>query len=556
MSKKRLTLFAIWLLVALLFWWAWRDVSFAALAETLGRLDWSAWIILFLVNAAILLLFSSRWWLIVSALGHPVPYLALARYRLASFGVSYFTPGPHFGGEPLQVYFLKTRHHIPTDTALASVSLDKIIELLANFTFLSLGILLVVWKGLFFQNVSGMLIFFSAGTVALLFAYLVALLMGKTPLAWTFDRLPLLKWNQASLGAFRQTLLGAESQVGLFCRQKPLVIIQSSILSALIWLAMLGEYALALYFLGLETSLLNILALMLFARLAFLTPIPAGLGALEAGQVFSMQSIGFDTLLGVSISLIIRGRDTLFGLLGLWLGSLSVVLDSAPTQTKSSQLQKETHVTLIEKSLEKDMSKKRETNCAVCARIPTRAGEFQLCVFDTPDNKEHLSISMGEVQDMEDVFVRVHSECFTGDVLGSQRCDCGEQLQTAMGIIAAKETGILIYLRQEGRGIGLAEKLKAYNLQDEGYDTVEANLMLGHQADERDYTVAAEILKQLGVKSIRLITNNPAKIDALTKLGVQVSGREPLVPTINAENEKYLQTKVQKMHHLLSLNPS
>jgi len=114
---------------------------------------------------------------------------------------------------------------------------------------------------------------------------------------------------------------------------------------------------------------------------------------------------------------------------------------------------------------------------------------------------------------------------------------------------------VVLYLRQEGRGIGLTEKMKAYNLQDEGYDTVDANLMLGHQADEREYSVAAEILQDLGIKSIRLITNNPAKIDALTKLGVKVTGRVELVSTVNVENERYLQTKVQKMHHLLNLNP-
>jgi glycosyltransferase 2 family protein len=323
MPKKRLTFFAIWLLVALLFWWAWRDVSFTALAETLGRPDWFAWLILFLVNAAILLLFSSRWWLIVSALGHPVPYLALARYRLASFGVSYFTPGPHFGGEPLQVYFLKTRHHVPTETALASVSLDKLFEMLASFTFLAFGIFFVVGQGLFFQQWAGMLMLASAGTAALLLGCLLALWMGKTPLAWTFGRLPLLKRNPAFLSAFRQTLLGAESQTGAFCRQKPRVIVLSSILSVIIWLAMLAEYALALRFLGLETNLLNVLALIVFARLAFLTPLPGGLGALEAGQVFAMQSLGFDPVLGVGISLLIRARDSFFGLAGLWLGSLT-----------------------------------------------------------------------------------------------------------------------------------------------------------------------------------------------------------------------------------------
>ena len=321
MTKKRIFILAVWLLVGLLFGWAWRDVSFAALSETLLRLNPFSLAILFFVNAAILLLFGSRWWLIVRALGYHIPYLALAKYRLASFGMSYFTPGPQFGGEPLQVYFLRARHNVPTETALASVSLDKILEMLANFTFLALGILLVVWQGLFFQDVSGMLIFVSAGMVGLLLAYLIALLMGKTPLTWTFGRLPLLKQDAPPLNKIRQTLLDAESQTGAFCREKPLVIIQSSILSTIIWFAMLGEYALALRFFGLETSFMNVLAIIVFARLAFLTPLPGGLGALEAGQVFAMQSLGFDPILGVSVSLFIRVRDSLFGLLGLWLGS-------------------------------------------------------------------------------------------------------------------------------------------------------------------------------------------------------------------------------------------
>ncbi len=321
MPKKRLLIIVLWLLVGLLFWWAWRDISFAALAETFQRLSPFTLGVLFLINGAILLLFSSRWWLIVRALGHRIPYLALAKYRLAGFGMSYFTPGPQFGGEPLQVYFLRARHHVPTETALASVSLDKLLEMLANFTFLALGILIVAWRGLFFQDVSGMLILASAGMVGLLLGYLVALLMGKTPLAWIFGRLPLMKRNQTSLDAIRQTLLDAESQIGAFCRQKPLVILQSSILSTVIWLAMLGEYTLVLRFFGVETSLLNVLTIIIFARLAFLTPLPGGLGALEAGQVFAMQSLGFAPILGVSMSLFIRVRDSLFGLLGLWLGS-------------------------------------------------------------------------------------------------------------------------------------------------------------------------------------------------------------------------------------------
>jgi GTP cyclohydrolase II len=190
-----------------------------------------------------------------------------------------------------------------------------------------------------------------------------------------------------------------------------------------------------------------------------------------------------------------------------------------------------------------------------CGRIPTDEGEFQCCVFvNNRDAKEHLAIIMGNVCGQADVLVRVHSECFTGEVLGSRRCDCGEQLSLALRLIAQAGRGVLIYMRQEGRGIGLIEKMRAYNLQDQGYDTVEANLMLGHQADERDYTMAARILEDLGVKSIHLITNNPLKIEHLRKLGVPVTERVPLQPTVTADNAEYLFTKVRRMNHLLNLN--
>ncbi len=153
----------------------------------------------------------------------------------------------------------------------------------------------------------------------------------------------------------------------------------------------------------------------------------------------------------------------------------------------------------------------------------------------------------------EAVPVRLHSECFTGDVLGSLRCDCGEQLHRAMEYIAREGRGVVVYLRQEGRGIGLLDKLRAYNLQDEGYDTVEANLLLGHQADERNYDIGVAILRDLGVRSVRLLTNNPAKVQALEAAGLRVVERVPLEPTIHEENRFYLETKVRRMRHLLNL---
>jgi GTP cyclohydrolase II len=190
----------------------------------------------------------------------------------------------------------------------------------------------------------------------------------------------------------------------------------------------------------------------------------------------------------------------------------------------------------------------------VSARLPTSTGEYRLCLYHTnQDLKEHLALIKGEVQGKSDVLVRIHSECFTGDLLGSRRCDCGEQLACSMQMIANEGEGVLIYLRQEGRGIGLLEKLRAYNLQDEGYDTVEANLLLGHQADERDYTVAARILEDLDIHSVRLITNNPSKIQNLESQNTVISDRVPIVPTINSDNAGYLNTKVLRMNHLLNL---
>jgi GTP cyclohydrolase II len=189
-----------------------------------------------------------------------------------------------------------------------------------------------------------------------------------------------------------------------------------------------------------------------------------------------------------------------------------------------------------------------------CARVPTRYGEFSLCLYtNSNDSKEHLALVMGDVSERENVLVRLHSECFTGDVLGSRRCDCGEQLDRAMQMIAEAGEGVLVYLRQEGRGIGLLDKLRAYNLQDQGYDTVEANLALGHQADERDYTVAALMLRDLGVRSVRLLTNNPRKIQNLAALGMPVTDRVPVETTIYADNANYLITKVQRMDHLLDI---
>jgi GTP cyclohydrolase II len=186
------------------------------------------------------------------------------------------------------------------------------------------------------------------------------------------------------------------------------------------------------------------------------------------------------------------------------------------------------------------------------ADLPTRFGEFHIVAFtNNRDNKEHAAIVRGNVVGAENVPLRLHSECLTGDAIGSLRCDCRDQLETALRAIGQMDRGILLYLRQEGRGIGLTNKIRAYGLQDYGYDTVEANLALGFRDDERDYSIAAHMLDSLKVKSIQLMTNNPRKLDGLIAYGIQVTGRIPLIIPPNPYNRFYLETKEKKSGHLL-----
>ncbi|MCG7656419.1 GTP cyclohydrolase II [Wielerella bovis] len=185
-------------------------------------------------------------------------------------------------------------------------------------------------------------------------------------------------------------------------------------------------------------------------------------------------------------------------------------------------------------------------------RLPTEYGVFQMHGFeDTRTGQEHVALVMGQVAGAEPVLSRIHSECLTGDALFSQKCDCGPQLQAAMQAVQQAGRGVIVYLRQEGRGIGLINKIRAYRLQDEGMDTVEANLALGLPVDARDFSIAKHIYNHLGVQSVRLLTNNPEKIQTMRDSGIEIAERVPLKVGKNPENEGYLHIKALKLNHFL-----
>tara|TARA_B100001996_G_scaffold345926_1_gene302568 strand:- start:336 stop:962 length:627 start_codon:yes stop_codon:yes gene_type:complete len=192
------------------------------------------------------------------------------------------------------------------------------------------------------------------------------------------------------------------------------------------------------------------------------------------------------------------------------------------------------------------------TNVPADARLPTSHGDFRIRVFNDQNNLDHVALTLGDMTGPDPVLVRVHSECLTGDALGSLRCDCGPQLDAALKAISERGWGALLYLRQEGRGIGLHAKIQAYHLQDGGADTLDANLKLGLPADARNYSIAAQMLQTIGVEEVALLTNNPDKVSQLEEYGIAIAERVPLIVGISEDNVEYLRTKGERMGHVIA----
>jgi 3,4-dihydroxy 2-butanone 4-phosphate synthase/GTP cyclohydrolase II len=242
------------------------------------------------------------------------------------------------------------------------------------------------------------------------------------------------------------------------------------------------------------------------------------------------------------------------------LGVLCEILNEDGTMARVPQLMQlaekfGVHIITVRSLIEFRMQREKLVQRAVSTHLPTKQGTYVIHLYRSEtDSKEHVALVKGEIISDKPILVRVHSECLTGDVFGSLRCDCNDQLNAAIHLVEKEGSGVVLYMRQEGRGIGLANKLKAYKLQDEGMDTVEANEKLGFRADLRDYGIGAQILRDLGVRKIRLMTNNPKKVVGLHGYGLEIVERVPLEIEAHELNEKYLKTKRDKMGHLILIN--
>ena len=306
----------LWLGPPILLWLVLRNVALDELLAALSRLQPIEIVLLILVNVGVVLTFSGRWWSILVALGYRLAYVLVSAYRLAAFSVSYFTPGPQLGGEPVQVFLINKRDDIPLGTATASVVMEKALEFLTNFAFLSLGIFITSWLGLLSVEIGRIVGLISLGGLALAIGLLAAIWAGWWPLTRLISR---FQNTSETLDRVRSVVEDAEKQLTVLCRERPWALGAGLAFSLLSWLVLLLEYWLALRFLGLELEPAEVVVVVTAARLAILLPFPGGLGALEASQLLALSALGFSVAEGVAMGLLIRARDLLFGGVGLFL---------------------------------------------------------------------------------------------------------------------------------------------------------------------------------------------------------------------------------------------
>jgi glycosyltransferase 2 family protein len=338
----------VWIVLALAAILAIRVLPWKEIFQALRSLTLVEMLVLLAINGFILLLFSTRWWLILRAYGYTIPYIRLSGYRIAGFAISYFTPGTQFGGEPLQVYLVQSRHAVPDGVSLAAVTLDKLLELITNFSFLIIGFMITLRSGLI-PRLSSQTALAWAGILPVLLAiYFAALTVGRFPLTRLVNRLPLTTWRHRTLHNIPPLIASTERQISALFRHKPLLILVTISLSALVWGLMVFEYWLMAGFLGARLSLLQSLAGFTATRVAFLTPLPGGIGVLEASQVMVFTAFGFSAALGISLTLLMRARDLLVGLFGLWIGGLVGVRSSAKSLMQPAQFQEDLQGGLIE----------------------------------------------------------------------------------------------------------------------------------------------------------------------------------------------------------------
>jgi len=317
-GRRRVLRWAVALIVAAALLWVLRGIPLAEVATTLRRLTPVEIAVLLLVNLGVVLMFSLRWWVILRLLGQRVPFLRLSTYRLAGFAVSYLTPGTQFGGEPLQVAFTHRRHAVPAAAATAAVVIDRAVELLGNFTFLAFGLVLSLRLRLIPGDRGGVLAVLAVALLALPLGFLGAALSGRKPLTWLLQRLPVSHNRQAKRWTRVVEWAGAtEDQIVAFCRERPAGLAVAMGLSLVSWTAIIFEYALTLSFLSLRLGLLEVVGVITASRLAFLVPVPGGLGALEASQVLALAALGYSRAEGLGLGLLIRARDLLLALAGL-----------------------------------------------------------------------------------------------------------------------------------------------------------------------------------------------------------------------------------------------